>query len=132
MTAFIDTNILIYAQGAGRKSEVAKGIIYSGGVISVQVLNEFVNVTRLKLKYSWEEISSAVSDLTAVFNPILPIDINTHAKAFMLSQVHGFHFYDALIVAAALLYRCDTLITEDLHSGQEIEGLTITNPFPTD
>ena len=85
MTAFIDTNILIYAQGAGRKSEVAEGIIYSGGVISVQVLNEFVNVARLKLKYPWEEISRAVSDLTAAFNPILPIDIDTHAKALMLS-----------------------------------------------
>ena len=132
MTAFIDTNILVYAQSTGRKSDVAKGVIYSGGVISVQVLNEFVNVARHKLKYPWEEISSAVSDLTAVFNPILPIDINTHAKALMLSQAHGFHFYDALIVAAALLYRCDTLITEDLNSGQEIEGLTITNPFLKD
>ena len=41
MTAFLDTNILIYAQETGPKSEVARQVILAGGTISVQVLNEF-------------------------------------------------------------------------------------------
>ena len=47
-----------------------------------------------------------------------------------LSGQHGFHIYDALIVAAALEADCATLYTEDLQSGQAIDGrLTIRNPF---
>ena len=46
MTAFIDTNVLIYAQGSGAKSETARQAILAGGVISVQVLNEFAAVLR--------------------------------------------------------------------------------------
>ena len=37
MIAFLNTNILIYAQGTGAKSEVARQTILAGGVISVQV-----------------------------------------------------------------------------------------------
>jgi predicted nucleic acid-binding protein len=40
------------------------------------------------------------------------------------------NYWDALIVAAALLAGCDTLYTEDLQHGQVIEGrLTVVNPF---
>ncbi len=43
---------------------------------------------------------------------------------------HGFHIYDALIVAAALEAGCGTLYSEDMQSGQVIAGqLTIRNPF---
>ena len=51
MTVFLDTNVLIYAQGAGAKSEVARQTILAGGVISVQVLNEFAAVLRRKFGF---------------------------------------------------------------------------------
>ena len=44
MIAFLDPNVLIYAQGGEEKSEVARQTILAGGVISVQVLNEFAAV----------------------------------------------------------------------------------------
>ena len=41
-------------------------------------------------------------------------------------------FYDALIVAAALLAGCRTLHSEDMQHGQVVDGrLTIRNPFLT-
>ncbi len=39
--------------------------------------------------------------------------------------------YDSLIVAAALDAGCKTLYSEDLQHGQQIEGVTVTNPFRT-
>jgi predicted nucleic acid-binding protein len=43
---------------------------------------------------------------------------------------HGFHIYDALVIAAALEAGCATLYSEDMHSGQLIGGrLKIRNPF---
>ena len=41
----------------------------------------------------------------------------------------GFHFYDSLIIAAAQHAGCHTLYSEDLQHGQQIDGLTIVNPF---
>ena len=41
----------------------------------------------------------------------------------------GFSFRDSLIVAAALEARCKVLYSEDLQDGQEIESLTVVNPF---
>jgi len=43
-------------------------------------------------------------------------------------------YWDALIVAAALLSGCDTLYTEDLQHGRVFEGqLIVVNPFwPTE
>ena len=52
---FFDTNILIYAFAADDpRSARAEGLIADGGVIGVQVLNEFTNVTRRKLRWDWE------------------------------------------------------------------------------
>ena len=44
MTALLDSDVLICAQGGEYKSEVARQTILAGGVISVQVLNEFAAV----------------------------------------------------------------------------------------
>ncbi len=46
-----------------------------------------------------------------------------------MARDHGFPIYDALIVAAALEARCDTLYSEDMQHGRQIGGLTIVNPF---
>ena len=53
MTAkpFLDTNVLVYAfsDDDSRKNDAAS-LIASGGVVSVQILNEFVDVARRKLR----------------------------------------------------------------------------------
>jgi predicted nucleic acid-binding protein len=46
-----------------------------------------------------------------------------------LAQRFGFSIYDGLIAAAALETGCRVLYTEDMQSGQKIEGLIIRNPF---
>ena len=129
MTAFLDTNILIYAQGAGAKGEIARQMILAGGVISVQVLNEFAAVLRRKFSLEWEVIAEAVADVRTALESVRPIDVATHTEAVSLARTHGFSFYDSLIIASALEAGCDTLLTEDLQTGRRIEGLVIVNPF---
>ena len=41
----------------------------------------------------------------------------------------GYSWWDALILAAALQSGARYLLTEDLQSGQEVDTLTIVNPF---
>ena len=129
MSAFIDTNVLIYAQGAGAKSETAREAILAGGKVSVQVLNEFAAVLRRKFHVEWDQIADALADVRAALGPVRPVDVETHLHALDLACSHGFNFYDALIVASALGAGCDTLLTEDLQAGRRINGLTIVNPF---
>ena len=129
MTAFLDTNVLVYAQGVGEKSDVARDVILAGGVISVQVLNEFVAVLRRKFQLDWDAIENAVADVRVALDPVRPIDVSTHTEAVAVARTYGFSFYDSLIVAAALEAGCDTLFTEDLQAGQRIGTLTVINPF---
>ena len=129
MTAFLDTNILIYAQEHGTKGEVARDAILAGGVISVQVLNEFVSVLRRKFGLEWDAVEEAVVDVRTALEAIRPVDVSTHVEALALARRYGLNFYDALIVAAALEAGYDTLLTEDLQAGQRIEGLAVVNPF---
>ena len=129
MTAFLDTNILIYAQSDDAKGEVARQLILTGGVISVQVLNEFAAVLRRKFRLDWDVIEEAIADMRTVLDPVRPIDVSTHTEAVSLARSNGFSFYDSLIIASALEAGCDTLLTEDLQTSRRIGDLTVVNPF---
>ncbi len=129
MSVFFDTNVLIYAQQDGEKAEVARRLLAEGGFISIQVINEFTQVSRRKLGRSWSEIGPAIADILAVLPPPLPITLAMSDAARRLAEAYSLSFYDALIIAAALEARCTTLLTEDLQDGQRFDDLIVLNPF---
>lgn len=129
MKPFLDTNILVYAQQDDPRGDRARALVLAGGTISVQVLNELANVLRKKLGRDWSEIREALDDVQAALDPARPVTVETHSAALALAQEHGFGFFDALIVAAAVEASCDTLLTEDMQDGRRIGGLTLLNPF---
>ena len=58
---FIDTNILLYLLSVDNdKADRAEMILRTGGLISVQVLNEMANVARRKLAMSWMESGTSL------------------------------------------------------------------------
>jgi predicted nucleic acid-binding protein len=126
---FFDSNILIYAYSTDRRRQHAIEALAQGGWISAQVLNEFTNVLRVKQKQEWSAIELAVASVRRQFPDVRPLTAETHAAALALARDHGFAFYDALIVAAAIEAGCDTLYSEDLQHGRSIGGLAIVNPF---
>ncbi len=127
---FFDTNVLLYLlSGDAAKADRAEALLQDGGRISVQVLNEFAAVATRKLKLSWPETNEALAIVRAVCQ-VEPLTIETHELAVQLAERYKIGFYDALIVAAALLANCSTLYSEDLQSGQRIERtLKVVNPF---
>nr|WP_294519727.1 PIN domain-containing protein [uncultured Rhodopila sp.] len=128
---FLDTNILVYGIVRNDTRTVrAAALLRQGGVISVQVLNEFASVARRKLRRSWPEIVDALAALRVLFSDPRPIGVATQDAAVGIAARNGFAFYDSLIVASALEAGCSTLLSEDLQDGQVIDGrLTIRNPF---
>ena len=127
---FFDTNVLLYLlSGDHAKADRAEKELSAGGVVSVQVLNEFASVASRKLKMSIAEIREVLGAIRAVCT-IVPISEETHDAGLRVAERYGLSVYDAMIVASALLAGCATVISEDMQDGQILEGrLNIRNPF---
>jgi predicted nucleic acid-binding protein len=127
---FLDTNVLLYALASNDWREArAYKLLAQGGLVSVQVLNEFVNVTRRKLKLGWGEVQRLLEAVHFLCGPIQPLAAEAHNEALAIAIQYGFSIYDSSIIASALLAGCETLYSEDMQDGQRIEYLTIRNPF---
>jgi predicted nucleic acid-binding protein len=129
MAAFFDTNILIYAQQGGTKGEVARRLLAGGGVVSVQVLNEFAAVCMRKLGRSWREVDSALADVLALVAPPVSLTLALHEAARALAAGHKVAFYDALVICAAREAGCEVLFSEDLQAGRRFGAMRVVNPF---
>lgn len=127
--AFFDTNVLLYLLTKDEKKAArSEELLSFGGVISVQVLNEFASVATKKYKMQWPQIHQTLSALRANL-AIVPVTLDVHEHGMALIELHKFAVYDGMIVAAALLAGCKTLYSEDMHDGLVIKGLNIKNPY---
>lgn len=128
--AFFDTNVLLYVCSSEReKAEIAEQALSSGGVISVQVLNEFVAVSRRKMSMPWAAISHFTHTIRQVCE-LVPLTVAAHDYAVEIAERYRVPIYDATIVATAIGAGCNILLTEDFQHGQLFERcLRIHNPF---
>jgi len=128
---FLDTNVVLYAFREGdSRGQRAEAILVQGGLISVQVLNEFTAVARRKLNKSWREVRRALGILRVLCPEPMPLTVKTHDAALQIAERYKYSIYDSLIIAAALEMGCNIVYSEDLQDGQVIENsLTIRNPF---
>jgi predicted nucleic acid-binding protein len=129
--AFLDTNVLIYAvMQDDARSARAEELLAFGGIISVQILNEFVSVARRKIEMPWSDVTEALNAFRVLCPDPIPITIEIHEAGLKIAEKHGYNIYDALVVAAAIEAGCATLYSEDFQDGQIIDGqLTVRNPF---
>lgn len=136
MRSFIDTNVLVYADAADLPAKqaraaalIAQHLREGSGVISTQVLHEFVNAALRKLLLPVQ----LVRDRVRLFNRFDTVNASPEAVlgALDLHALHGLSFWDALIVQAARQGGCVQLLTEDMQAGASIAGVRIVNPFET-
>jgi predicted nucleic acid-binding protein len=129
VSAFFDTNILIYAVAGDPRRQTAQKLIADGGFISVQVLNEFVAVTRRKMNLDWTAIESALGAFLRLFHPPVPLTADLSARARELARLHGLPVYDALVIAAGQSAGCSVLYSEDMQHARRFGALQVINPF---
>ena len=126
---FFDTNILLYLLSADRtKAERAEELLVGGGIVSVQVLNEFASVGIRKLAMRIGEIKEILATIRRIC-AVVPLAVETHELGLDLAERYRYSVYDGMILAAALDAGCTTLFSEDFQHKQIIERLTIVNPF---
>lgn len=135
--AFLDTNIFVYSfdRSDMNKQRVATDLIKlhlqnGTGVISYQVVQEFINVACGKFKepMSFQELESYIDN---VFSHLWQVYSSKDLiySALGIQEKFKFSFYDSLIIAASLEAGCKTLYSEDLQHKQNIYSVQIINPF---
>ena len=126
---FIDSNVILYLLSSDvEKADKAEAILETGGVISVQVLNEVVAVCQRKLKMPWDEIDVLLQAVKASLE-IVPLTLATHELAVQICKRYQLSFYDAHICSAALIASSQIVLSEDMQHGMLVDSLVINNPF---
>lgn len=132
---FLDTNILLYsisrhpAEAAKRERAILL-LEQDDWHLSVQVLQEFyVQATRAS------RTAPLPHDIAAgLVRAWLRFHVQDTTPAIVVAALdikarHGFSYWDAAIVAAAVAQGCRLLYSEDMSHGQIVEGLRIVDPF---
>ena len=142
MTApvFVDTNVLLYrASDSGGPEKTAgrpeawRDALWKNrlGRISFQVLQElYAQATRKWLRQVATRLRAEVNDLLA-WQPCYGRCRDSGARLEIFRTVINSRFGMLLIVAAAKVLRdCRYLLTEDLQTNQNLDGVVVINPFP--
>jgi predicted nucleic acid-binding protein len=135
-TLFVDTNVLIYAVDRADLKKHAAANAWRAhlwatrrGRVSVQVLQEFYAKISTKWPAARDNARAEIMDLIA-WNPV-QIDTVLIQAGWKIQDRFQLSFWDSLIVAAAKIAGCRYLLTEDLNSGQDLDGVSVINPFST-
>jgi len=131
---FIDTNILIYADSGDepRKQRIAIDLMrhlrmQRLGVLSTQVLNEYLQVGLRKLGLPHHHLREQLRlyrqfDLSVVTTDTMELTLDLHLR-------HALSYWDALVLASAHIAGCAMLLTEDMGHGEMLAGVRLVNPF---
>ncbi len=135
----IDTNVFVYAvlpfdQRKRLRARDATSALQRGGrgAISGQVAAEFASAVSREVqdagKRSWisEEARTLIEQWTVV-----PVDSAVAHAALALWERYSLSYWDAQILAAAVVGGCDTILTEDVPA-PELAGVRYVNPFAED
>lgn len=134
---FIDTNVFVYsfderhpAKQARSLALIQAGLSSGTGIISTQVVQEFLNVATRKFAVPLKPEDCRIY-LRMVLNPLCQVypDLGLYETCLEVQAESRYSFYDSLIIAAAMRGGCEILYSEDLQPGQEIRGVKIVNPY---
>ncbi len=114
---------------AGLKRDRARELLGNDPVVSVQVVNEAVNVCLRKLGKTREEAYRFGERIMSCCDTA-GIDRLDVERAFQISLQHDLSHWDSLTVAVAIRQGCETIYSEDMqHNLQVTPGTRIVNPF---
>jgi predicted nucleic acid-binding protein len=135
MSVFLDTNVVVCAfdRADPGKQRIAIEVLEGSDrlVVSSQVLLEswWVLTRRLAEPLDENQASEVVDQLCTL--PVVSTDPRLVRQAIQTSLRFTIAVWDALIIEAARAAGCRRVMSEDLHSGQDFDGVVVENPFAT-
>lgn len=133
----VDTNVLVYAYDSSETVKRPQAVAAlreiearGAGVLTVQVLNEFVVTSTRKIAspLTWEEALQRVQTYVTTW-PVLDLTPATTSEAIRGVREYRLAFWDALLWASARLNGIPYLLSEDGPTGAVVEGVRWVNPF---
>ncbi len=132
---FLDTNILLYAisndPAEAAKAETARAIMESRDLaLSTQVIQEFyVQATRSGRPDALTPAQSIGLIQSFMRFPIQEVSMAVVLLAIATREKFGISYWDAAVIEAARVMKCDLVLSEDLVHGQDYGGVVVANPF---
>ena len=134
MTAFLDTNVLVYCTDASApaKRERARALVArlsaaGEAVVSTQVLIEMFHTLTRRQRMPPAAAQALVLACTAW--PVIDSDLALVGAAVEQSIAQQLSIWDAMVLEAAHRAEAHTLYSEDFSPGRRFGTLTVVNPF---
>ena len=134
MSAFFDTNVLVYLVDASEppKQAIAVELISShlrerSLVISTQVLQELYVIISRRHLLDPQDAADMIATLAQ--ERVVPSSAGFVVRSVGLATRYGISLWDALVVQAAIESECTVLFSEDLQDGMRFGELRVVNPF---
>ncbi|MFT4037970.1 MAG: PIN domain-containing protein [Thermomicrobiales bacterium] len=134
MKIALDTNVLVYAEGANdlvrhdTVMAIVRALPVDAIVVPVQVLGELFNVQVRKAGQTPAEARAIVLRWQESYETV-PTTPEIMAAAMDIAAQHQLRIWDAVILAAAARAGCRLLLSEDLQDGFSWGGVTVVSPF---
>lgn len=132
---FADTNVLLYAisrdPDEASKARRANEVLAAGDMgLSVQVLQEFyVQATRASRRDAiTHEQAVGLVEAWRRF-PVQEMSVEVMVAAFATRRRFGISYWDAAIIEASRVLGCAIVLSEDLDTGTDYDGVRVENPF---
>lgn len=130
----LDANVLIYAFDTRypSKQAAAQHIVATAAtrdcMLALQCIGEFyVGGTRKKVILP-AHASREAQNLMALF-PTFAASLDAHRVAARESVAGRFSYWDAVLLHSADDAGCTVILSEDMHDGARLGGITVRNPF---
>ncbi len=134
MSLTLDTNILIYAVDDRDilKQDIARLVLYRalemGAILGLQVVGEYQNALKRRIKLSSEDAATAAAFALRSFDTFA-YDREAVQRALEAARAYRFSYWDALLLASAEASGVTALFSEDMHHGGMFGRVEIINPF---
>lgn len=132
---FADTNILLYTisrdPAETEKARRANELLAAGDLgLSVQVLQEFyVQATRASRADAITH--GQATGLVEAWRrfPVQDLTVEVMSAAFETRRRYGISYWDAAIIEASRVLGCAIVLSEDLDTRTDYDGVRVQNPF---
>ena len=132
--AFIDTNVVVYANDAAETARqntaislITRALTEGWGVVSTQVVMEYAAVASTRLGQPRDAITRQTFLLERL--EVVTVSPEIIRNGLEFAAQYQLSCWDGVILAAAHAALCDLLYSEDFAAGRRYAGIEVRNPF---
>ena len=138
MSCFADTNLMVYVADPTEPTKrsrlrdfLARIIRHHTLVLSPQSLNECYRAVTARRDLMPKDDARR---FVGAWRPYCtaPYSFEVTQQAWRVQDRHGFSWWDCMLLASAIMARCQVFLSEDMAHDMKVFGMTILDPLKID